>query len=450
MLLVINIVSISFRGRRPRLTRGSGLFCQAALLGIVCAVPAWATPVILNVPLTMMSGNVVGVEGSGFGSSPKVYFGTQSSPPAAVKIIRADNNFVSFEVPKNLKFGVYYVAISDGTTTSKVAYTNLPRGMQFDTPEIASNDSFRIFGRNLYVANTAALPTVTLADTATGAQLAATVNLSLSDPYCLSVTAPSGILAGHTYKAIIYNGSISEPSDTGILGRSATGTDYYNLQMPWGRDYIYQNGPNYNGTVDNSDHHVYNVTSDPFLTVHAAGDGVTDDQAAIQAAINQASWHGGGLVYLPAGTYKLGSASGSALNMYSNVVLQGHSSADTTILLGPSTQQPASYVFWGISWPAGATTSGVADLTITNVDTLSQVVNIVQSAGSTSKLFFARVNFNLGTGLFLNIYNSDRLVFENSNVTQAINNQQPNRGISRGKRGRGSLVWQFNEFYLPE
>ena len=53
------------------------------------------------------------------------------------------------------------------------------------------------------------------------------------------------------------------------------------------------------------------------------GDGVTDDTAAIQEAINAAGALGGGLVYFPPGTYRLASANNSGINMASGVALPG-------------------------------------------------------------------------------------------------------------------------------
>ena len=170
--------------------------------------------------------------------------------------------------------------------------------------------------------------------------------MAKSDPYSLTVTAPAGIVAGHSYWVKVYVGSSPGTVPATILGRSAAGTDHFGIGAPWGRDYIYQNGPNYNGTVDNSDHHVYNVTSDPFLKLHAKGDGVNDDEPAIEAAIVAAQFHGGGLVYLPAGTYWLGSPTNSALLMHPGVVLQGQSNSNTIIKMGPTTQQPSSYFWW--------------------------------------------------------------------------------------------------------
>jgi hypothetical protein len=70
---------------------------------------------------------------------------------------------------------------------------------------------------------------------------------------------------------------------------------------------------------------LFNVTE----AFRAAGDGARDDGPGIQAAIDAAHRAGGGIVYLPAGTYLLGSLREQPgirfylLNMHSNVTLLG-------------------------------------------------------------------------------------------------------------------------------
>jgi len=222
------------------------------------------------------------------------------------KLIKGDNNFVAFEVPKSQPFDVYRIAISDGIQWSNLISVNNPRAMHFDKPEIASGDTFRIFGRNLYVAPGS--PTVV-----EGLSSPPPVNLSKSDAYSLTVTAPAGLVAGRTYQVLVSNGFGSAYADICILGHAINGSDYFNLGVAWGRDFLVQNGPNYTGIVDNKDHHVFNVTSDPFVTPHAKGDGVNDDRPPIQAAINLAAKHGGGVVYCQFFGFKPPSSDGKRL-----------------------------------------------------------------------------------------------------------------------------------------
>jgi hypothetical protein len=84
-----------------------------------------------------------------------------------------------------------------------------------------------------------------------GIQFAAPVNLSKSDAYSLTVTAPAGLVAGRTYQVLVSNGFGSAYADICILDHAINGSDYFNLGVAWGRDFLVQNGPNYTGIVDN-------------------------------------------------------------------------------------------------------------------------------------------------------------------------------------------------------
>jgi hypothetical protein len=72
MPLVLSLVSNSIRRCRRGLMRSFSRLCQAALVAIFYTSPAWSVPVILNQPLTILPGNIVGVEGSQFKVTLKV------------------------------------------------------------------------------------------------------------------------------------------------------------------------------------------------------------------------------------------------------------------------------------------------------------------------------------------------------------------------------------------
>ena len=78
---------------------------------------------------------------------------------------------------------------------------------------------------------------------------------------------------------------------------------------------------------------VYNVA-----TYGAKGDGTTDDAPAIQNAINAAKSAGGGVVYLPAGTYRLYTARtvdadlGANVELFDNITVKGAGPASTVVV----------------------------------------------------------------------------------------------------------------------
>ena len=76
--------------------------------------------------------------------------------------------------------------------------------------------------------------------------------------------------------------------------------------------------------------------------------------------------------------------------MASGVVIQGHAAADTKILLGSA--QATSSNFSGFGWPANATLTGLANLSIQNLDTLSQNDDNAHADGPVSKVFFQNLN----------------------------------------------------------
>lgn len=75
---------------------------------------------------------------------------------------------------------------------------------------------------------------------------------------------------------------------------------------------------------------VYNVKNAPY---NALGNGVSDDTIPIQTALNAANAAGGGVVYLPAGTYKIS----AALTLYNRITVRGDGDYVTNIVQSSTT-----------------------------------------------------------------------------------------------------------------
>ena len=158
----------------------------------------------------------------------------------------------------------------------------------------------------------------------------------------------------------------------------------------------------------------YDVKAAPY---GAKGDGVTDDTAAIQSAINAAYNAGGGTVYLPCGNYAL--ASPTDLGFYyflwlkNNVTLQGENKACVTLLPtnyqgqtavvtvtsgGPHFYQNAFQMVQDINnntyYPIGATSQGNNTITLT---TAAQASNF--AAGNYVAIYYVAAQTTLSGSL---------------------------------------------------
>lgn len=79
--------------------------------------------------------------------------------------------------------------------------------------------------------------------------------------------------------------------------------------------------------------HVYNARTDRRLPLHPVGNGVQDDLPALSADIIWINRHGGGVLFLPAGAYKLDNTR-ATLEMLSNTVLEGEGMDRTVLTYG--------------------------------------------------------------------------------------------------------------------
>ncbi|PSB45428.1 hypothetical protein C7B80_16895 [Cyanosarcina cf. burmensis CCALA 770] len=371
-------------------------------------------PVIFNYSISGEPGDVIGIQGSKFGSNPQVFLSRPSNSRIQLKVVNKGNDYVSVIIPEGESLGLYKIQVSDGTNSSKEVYLNRAHAMSFDTPEIAANGKFRIFGRNLLLPG--ATPTVRFVNPSTGASLNATVITTGSDAYVLSVKAPSGISPAVLYDVYVSNGfgdrTGETKADNTLLGLKG-GTDHWQLDVGWAGDYNFYNN-------------VYNVKTDPRLSIHAVGDGVRDDRAAIQNAISVAAKAGGGVVRLPAGVYKLViPANTVGISMISRVVLEGEGRDKTIIKYGYG-NNPSALGGYALVWQDKTNVAGIADLTIQNLNQGGNWLKSMRKSGNASEIFIQRVGFNMNSADMIYLENMKKLAILNSTFTQTLNER--NRG----------------------
>lgn len=348
-----------------------------------------AAPSIFNSTETAVPGDVIGLQGAGFSSTPVVLIasvntsGTTSSQ-TSLPVQNSSETTASTRIPTTYANGLYKVWTQDSAgAVSDFTFINRARITSLEFSEIDPSRQFRVFGRNLAVSG--ASPSVRFVDNATSASLTATV-LSGGNPYVATIQAPSGLIAGHTYTVFYQNGlggSVGEVAASVSLTARTGGTDSFSLGVPWGADFATIAG------------NVYNVKSDSRLSAFATGDGTTDDTSAIQAAVNLASSSGGGVVYLPSGTYRMatfgGTGGGVGLTMKSNVVLAGDGQGLSILdFYAPGTVSDHTGI---ITYNSGSSVSGLLNLTIQNSTQSSQTTKIYPliNASSASKFFMRNV-----------------------------------------------------------
>ncbi|WP_395664730.1 glycosyl hydrolase family 28-related protein [Methylocella sp.] len=390
--------------------------CGAAAVATFSS--AAAAPAILTSPVSGNPGDFITLSGSGFGSAPRVFLKSGASgPEVELDVSQSRDNLVVVRIPRAAAFDLYTVRVLDtqgGASAS--TQINAPQVHYIDAPDTASGYENRVFGRNLYV--NGQTPVVSFLDTVTNAKAQATV--VGKNPYQLIFVAPSSIVAGHPYKVVVSNAYAETTSESTTMGHPG-GHDFYKTNMAWGAEFTAYDLPSYRNGAPGGDptgHRYFNVKTDPALVVKATGDGVTNDAPAIQAAIDKASKNGGGRVFLPAGVYNLGY---TGIYIRAGVAIQGAGRTATKIIYGPTTPQGSSFTMAGVYIPDSGARTGIADLSIQNLDVTSQRVrNLNRVGGTLSKFFIVRVDWDMGSGWFMDII-GDRIVILGSTFTQAKN-----------------------------
>ena len=371
-----------------------------------------AQPTIFNWTESANPGDVIALQGDSFGNSPQVWMlhvtGTESTlmPTEQITVVSGtgslnttgSNSLLSAVIPDTETPGLYaiWVSADSGSTFSTQVYVNAAIPWNADDlcgTMVDPGRHFHIYGRNLQLSGTVT-PTVNFVST-TGT-LAASVT-SGTDPYALSVTAPSGLQGGVNYTLTVNNGFggnyglVYGPALTGTI---TSGSDPYGIGVPWGADFA---------------SYPSNVYPVPYVSA------TTNMTAAIQTAINAVSGSGGGVVTLQSGTYQLLSAGDCCLVLKSHTVIQGAGMNQTVLLMtGTSILDPIGYHYGVYDNGRPISDVGFADLTIYNTVTGGQS-NLSLTSASNDRIFAVRAQLQSDVENNVN-YSGSQMVVADCNI----------------------------------
>lgn len=399
-------------------------------------------PVIFHCTESAGPGEPVGIQGHALGTTAEVWFGRvadfprqQLKPEQKLTINTSAESFISAQLPANVPMGLYAVWIKNSAGISKPAFINKARIQTSEFNEVMPRSLFRLFGRNLSGNNSSPKAIVTFIHAKTGREYQAQAFTLNSET--VSVLPPSGIEPG-VYTIRFNNGWGNKYGDHDfdetILVRPAK-EDIFKMKVPWGGDFDFAG-------------QLFNVKTDPRLIRHATGNGSTSDHMAIQEAIDKAFAAGGGVVYLPAGHYKLQYDTGAGITMRSRVVLKGDGKDKTFIDYGYgkpfSTERVKASYGWTLGWPdsrtegmaliwpGGVTTSGLFDLAMMNKNESRAFVHTIKNMPEgASKIVLQNCAFDVNTGWGLALVNIDKLLMQGCTI---ISTTQSVRGINAPTR----------------
>lgn len=418
---------------------------------------AQTKPVIFHCSETVRPGELISIQGSGFGEKPTVWI-TEVHP--ATRVLKPgtaltpqqySDQYIAVSLPLDASPGLYAIWVGNGHLQSEPRFINRARPYFTPAGELMPGSVFSLFGRNLR--SEKAISQVKFV--APGISVAAKV--LKAGPYELQLQTPEDLQPG-TFRLQVSNGAGGQYGETfmedSILVRSSQPIPF-GLEPAWCADFhFYKN--------------VYNVKTDQRLPLHASGDGMANDRTAIQQAIDKAAADGGGVVFLPAGTYKLDYRNGCGLRMRSNVLLKGEGRNKTLLCYGYgqpfSTERVKASYGWTLGWPdsreegmgmvfpGGISTSGLMDLSLKNVNESGGFLTTIKNmpeGGSQIILQNCDLDFNTGWGLAM--VNIDRLLVNgctfNAGSIDVRNINAPTRTWPWDVKNSSHVIFTNNKTY---
>ena len=293
-------------------------------------------PGIIYIPWKLEPGEIGAVYGEDFDKESTVaiqplssFSGELSPESAQYKIVpfNINNQFVQFEMPSNIVYDVYAVWVKNSKGWSKIVYTNKAIPYWVNEHEVYAGQKLMLYVRNAVNPTNRSTQGATLefVEEGTGTVLKADIT-DITD-FQVFFTAPSEMKVGSKYNIRYTNGA----------GGDYGWSDMENIEREVVTAVEYDNNSRYfdkNWDLNVSWFSAINTTN--VLNVKdfgAKGDGVTNDTKAIQSAVDKAKADGGGVVYIPNGTYIV-----DFINIGAKTILRGENDSKTVIKWSGNTE----------------------------------------------------------------------------------------------------------------
>jgi len=348
-------------------------------------------PVVFNYPAGARSGDVIGIQGSNFGTAPVVTLlmtsstrSVQSAWRTTVPVInQVGTGWLAVRIPR-MAFASpgWALSISNGTQSiAQPILLSAARPYHLDTTQLVPGGAFRIFGRNLRWPGGIAVVTVD--------GLAAVIDYEASNEHMLAVRAPEGLRDSDAAVIKVDNGigQGATQLDRQIKTVSGAAGDPLGLGVGWAAAF----GPLLNNVI--------NMANDQPFSKRMVGDGMSDDKPALQAALIHATRNGGGVIRLPEGRCFLK----SSVQLTNKTILQG-SGMDRTELTGVHV--------YGV----GGDLFAIRDLSLTDIG--QSPYQFLTKTSSRVAVQRVRVNMPLANGVAVWMYSNNNIVIKDSEFLQ--------------------------------
>lgn len=367
---------------------------------------------IINYSREARPGEVVNIFGGRFNDVSKPIIqqiGRDGKPIVGsreiLNTILKDDGLIQVRIPVSfLSKELFALWIDTNGVTSEPIFINKPVVQMISEEKIRIGGAIKVWGRGLSLSDhDLSLTKVYFRRDSSFIP----ANIREGNTLELEIDVPQGLVEGESYELVISNGL------GGTLGYLQYGKPL--LVLPSSTDPL-RLGVAWASEVDMLQK-VYDAKSDTRLPLRAIGNGIVDDTSALQQSLDYIGVNGGGVLYLPIGTYKIT----SALQLkHSKVLLSGQSKSQTVIRYGEENNRNSYFLSFA---EENIKYSGISNLKIENMHTERSINRTILNwyKSGIEKIFILDVDLQAGLGMGPSFEDISDIVIRRTNINQTVN-----------------------------